>query len=95
MLVSQKLDCLDLEHVCHVVPIIFPGVESLQKCSISILQFLLQAGHRRLIIESLSRVDDVNELRFEGSTADEEAIDIGLESYLRSRSASIIPQATR
>jgi len=40
----------------------------------TVLHSLLQA-----IIGSLSRVDDVNKFRFEGSAAYEEAIDVGLE----------------
>jgi hypothetical protein len=47
----------------------------------TILHSLLQARHRRPTIESLSRVDNINKFRFEGSAANEEAIDIGLESY--------------
>lgn len=90
-----KIDCLDMEHVYHAVSILFPGCRVHSKSFdfySTVLYFLLQARHHRPTTESLSRVDDVNEFRFEGSTTDEETIDVGLESYLRSRSVWIILQ---
>ena len=91
-----KTDCLNLEHVYHIVSVLFPRRRVHSKAFefySTVLHFLLQARHRRSITESLPRVDDVNEFRFEGSATDEETIDVGLESFSRLRSASIIPQA--
>lgn len=41
MSVFQKFEWLNLEHIYRVVSILFPGVESIQSCSISILSFCI------------------------------------------------------
>lgn len=99
MFVFQKFEWLNLEHVCRVVSILFPGVESIHNCSISIPSFcilhsLLQARHQRPILASLSGVDDVDKFRFERGAAYEETVDVRLECYFRLQSASVIPQST-